>query len=104
MSQVGHPTTFTIAGGDGCNTGRVGNQGWSDNIGEHDVGQNIGSTPTGHVYTEHSSGEAANAFLAQAVHVERSPDSSVNPLGEHTSAYDVSDNAVTEHAVRQERS
>jgi hypothetical protein len=56
----------TAAGGDGCNSGRMDNQGWSDNIEAHDIGQNV--------YATRNSGEAANAFLAQGFHLDRCPD------------------------------
>jgi hypothetical protein len=51
-----------------------------------------------------NAGDAANAFLAQAFHVGRWPDSPFNPLGERDSDYYASDNAVAENAEHQERS
>jgi hypothetical protein len=99
MSRQNDPTPnnyVTIAGGDDCNSGRVDNRGWSDNIEARDIGQNVCIT--------RNLGEAANAFLAQAFHVGRWPDSPFNPLGECDSDYYASDNAVPQNAEHQERS
>jgi hypothetical protein len=45
----------------------------------HDIGQKT--------YTTRNSGETENAFLAQAFHVGRWPDSPFNPLSERASDY-----------------
>jgi hypothetical protein len=62
----------------------------------HDVGLNA--------YTTRNSGETSNAFLAQAFHVGRWPDSPFNLLGERASDYHAPDNAAAENIEHFERS
>jgi hypothetical protein len=74
----------TIAGGDGCNTGRIGNQGLFNNTEEYDTEQDVGR-----VYAARRSEQEGDVFLT---------------LGEHTLAYDASGNAVVGQSLRHNAS